>query len=291
MPNSTDEGSPKDVPSADHASAHNATTGNAPGIDRGSGNAATASDVTGRDTKSEGSTSGGRDGDIAHSGDASGPSGGDHGSGTSRAMADSGDASGPSGGNRGSETTDVTRRAKILRKDTSDFQIISSGHTMSVSRHVVIEVVALKMQLEVDDAIRVTFFANTNEVDVGRRSWIWDVRHDISDFKIMSGDGRSVPRDVVADAFASGVSLKVDDKIRVTFFANTNEVDVGRRSWIWDVRHDISDFKIMSGDGRSVPRDVEADAFALGVSLEIDDEIRITFSRISWTTIRHSRTS
>ena len=53
-------------------------------------------------------------------------------------------------------------RAKVLCKDMSNFQIISSGHTIRVSEKVVADALESGMS-----PIWVAFFADANKVDVG----------------------------------------------------------------------------------------------------------------------------
>lgn len=112
-----------------------------------------ASDATDGDTESELTASGGPSGAT---------SSGQSEAGQSEAVADSDNASGPLGGDYGSGTSDTSVRVKVLCKDMSNFQIISSGHTISVSEKVVADASESGISL-----IWVAFFADTSKVDIG----------------------------------------------------------------------------------------------------------------------------
>ena len=56
------------------------------------------------------------------------------------------------------------------------------------------------------------------------------LRNDASGLTVISGgQTMSISKHVVADASTSGMSLKVEDKIRVPVFENTDALDVGQR--------------------------------------------------------------
>ena len=90
----------------------------------------------------------------------------------------------------------------------------------------------------------------------------------------------SIWKHVVAEASASGVSMKVGDNIRVPIFENTIEVDVGQKRWIQDVRHYISNFELMIGDRRSVSRNIVSDAFAPSIVRRVHEKGSSRSSRL-----------